>query len=132
MRAISAIAYGCAPHPFTRGDGPQETDKRLVSAAIEGRPMVFLDNANLTILRSDTLASLITEQVCAVRPLGRSQMIELEIASFFAVTGNGGKKARRDRLAAPGMPPVLAQGARQFAPVNSPKALRVRLSSRGA
>ena len=89
MRAISAIAYGCAPHPFTRGDGPQETDKRLVSAAIEGRPMVFLDNANLTILRSDTLASFITEQMCAVRPLGRSQMIELQIASFFAVTGNG-------------------------------------------
>ena len=35
------------------------------------------------------MASFITEQMCAVRPLGRSQMIELEIANFFAVTGNG-------------------------------------------
>jgi hypothetical protein len=89
MRAISATAYGCAPYAFTRGDGWQETEKRLVAAVIEARPMVFLDNANLTMLRSDTLASFITEQVCAVRPLGRSQMVELEIGSFFGVTGNG-------------------------------------------
>ena len=89
VRSISATAYGSKPYAFTRGDGPQEMDKRLVSAVIESQPMVFLDNANMTQLKSDTLASFITEQVVAVRPLGRSKMIELEIASFFAVTGNG-------------------------------------------
>lgn len=89
VRAISSIAYGCMPYAFTRGDGHQETDKRFVSAVIEGRPMVFLDNANATTLKSETLASFLTERICAVRPLGRSKMIELEIASFFAVTGNG-------------------------------------------
>jgi hypothetical protein len=88
-RSLSMTAYGCAPHPFTKGDGPQETDKRLASALIEGRPMVYLDNANQTLLKSDTLASAITEPTCQIRPLGKSQMIELEIGSFFIVTGNG-------------------------------------------
>jgi len=35
------------------------------------------------------LASAITEPTCQIRPLGRSQMIELEIGSFFIVSGNG-------------------------------------------
>jgi hypothetical protein len=89
VRAISGIAYGYRPFAFTRGDGPQETDKRLVAAMIEGRPLVFLDNCNMAMLRSDTLASFITEEICAVRPLGRSQMIQIHNGTFFAVTGNG-------------------------------------------
>ena len=89
VRAISAIAYGERPRPFTAGNDRHEMDKRLVSEVIEGNPVVFLDNVNGTLLRSDTLASFLTERPSGVRLFGRSQMIRIELATFFALTGNG-------------------------------------------
>jgi hypothetical protein len=89
VRAISVIAYGERPRPFTAGNDRHEMDKRLVSEVIEGNPVVFLDNVNGTLLRSDTLASFLTERPSGVRVLGRSQMIRIELATFFALTGNG-------------------------------------------
>ena len=89
VRAISLIAYGERPRPFTAGNDRHEMDKRLVSEVIEGNPVVFLDNVNGTLLRSNTLASFLTERPSGVRMLGRSQMIRIELATFFAVTGNG-------------------------------------------
>jgi hypothetical protein len=88
-RAIGAIAYGIRPRPFTMGNDKHEMDKRLVAEVMEGAPIVFMDNLNGTLLRSSTLASLITERPAGVRILGRSQMVKLEHASFFVVTGNG-------------------------------------------
>ena len=64
-------------------------DKRLVSEVIEGNPIVFMDNVNGMLLRSNTLASFLTERPSGVRMLGRSQMIRIELATFFALTGNG-------------------------------------------
>ena len=89
IRAISIIAYGERPRPFTAGNDRHEMDKRLVSEVIEGNPMVFLDNVNGILLRSNTLASFLTERPSGVRMLGRSQMIRIELATFFALTGNG-------------------------------------------
>ena len=88
-KAIGVIAYGNCPRAFTPGTDRHEMDKRIVSEIIEGNPMVFIDNINGQLLRSDTLASFLTERRSGVRPLGRSQMIELDIASFFVLTGNG-------------------------------------------
>jgi hypothetical protein len=68
--AISVIAYGERPRPFTAGNDRHEMDKRLVSEVIEGNPVVFLDNVNGTLLRSDTLASFLTERPSGVRVLG--------------------------------------------------------------
>jgi len=89
VRAIAMIAYGMLPRPFTPGNDRHEMDKRLVAEVIQGNPIVYMDNINGMTLRSDTLASFLTERPSQVRILGRSQMVQLESASFFCLTGNG-------------------------------------------
>jgi hypothetical protein len=89
VRAIGMVAYGIRVRPFTPGNDRHEMDKRLAAEAIEGRPMLAMDNVNATLLRSNTLASLLTERPAGVRVLGQSKMIALEHASFVALTGNG-------------------------------------------
>jgi putative DNA primase/helicase len=88
-RAISAVAYGIRPRPFTPGNDKHEMDKRIVAELIEATPVIFMDNVNATLLRSNTLASIITERPSGVRELGKSRMIKLEHASFVVLTGNG-------------------------------------------
>jgi hypothetical protein len=89
VRCLAMVAYGTHMRPFTPGNDRHEMDKRLVAEIIEGRPCLFMDNLNSTLLRSNTLASLITERPSGVRILGQSRMAHLEHASFIAVTGNG-------------------------------------------
>jgi hypothetical protein len=50
---------------------------------------VFLDNANGMALRSDTLASALTERPCRVRQLGQTRMLPINSTAFIAVAGNG-------------------------------------------
>ena len=88
VRSICAIAFGVQPRAFTRGGDRQELDKRLASELIEAAPILFLDNVNGTMLRSDTLASVLTERPARVRPLGRTQMVALNSTAFIALTGN--------------------------------------------
>jgi hypothetical protein len=89
VRAICLIGFGCPPSAFTPGHDRQELDKRLVATLIEACPAVFLDNLNSTALRSNTLASVLTERPAHVRVMGRSEMVPLNCAAFVAVTGNG-------------------------------------------
>lgn len=89
VRMICAIAYGLAPRAMTAGGNPDELDKRLVAALIGAEQVVFLDNVNGTALRSDMLASAITERPAYVRALGRSVTLPLNPTAFIAVTGNG-------------------------------------------
>jgi hypothetical protein len=99
VRSICAIAFGVQPRAFTKGGDRQELDKRLASELIEAAPILLLDNVNSTLLRSDTLASVLTERPARVRPLGRTQMVALNSTAFIALTGNGlsvsGDLARR-------------------------------------
>jgi putative DNA primase/helicase len=89
VRAIGMIAYGATARPFTPGNDRHEMDKRIVAEIMEGKPILFMDNVNMTLLRSNSLASLLTERPSGVRILGQSKMVQLEHASFIAVTGNG-------------------------------------------
>ena len=89
VRAIFQIAFGCEPSAFTVGHDLQELDKRLVATLIEANPGLFLDNVNATVLRSNTLASVMTERPAHVRVMGRSVMVPLNCAAFVALTGNG-------------------------------------------
>jgi putative DNA primase/helicase len=89
VRAIGMIAYGAQVRPFTPGNDRHEMDKRIVAEIMEARSLLFMDNLNSTLLRSNTLASLLTERPSGVRILGQSKMVQLEHASFIAVTGNG-------------------------------------------
>jgi hypothetical protein len=88
-RVICAIAYGTHPRAMTAGGTSEELDKRIVAALLGAEPVVFLDNVNGTALRSDALASAITERPAYVRPLGRSITVPLNPTAFIVVTGNG-------------------------------------------
>jgi putative DNA primase/helicase len=89
VRSICAIAFGVGPRAFTKGGDHQELDKRLASDLIEAAPVLFLDNVNGWMLKSDILASVLTERPARVRALGRTQMLALNSTAFIAVTGNG-------------------------------------------
>jgi putative DNA primase/helicase len=89
VRAICAIAFSIRPRAFTTGGERHELDKRLAAELIEAQPALFLDNANGVTLRSDTLASVLTERPARVRVLGETRMVPLNSAAFVALTGNG-------------------------------------------
>ena len=88
VRAICAIAFGAHPRAMTAGHDPAELEKRITAALIEADFALFLDNLNGRALKSDALASAITERPAYVRPLGRSETVALNSAAFVAVTGN--------------------------------------------
>jgi hypothetical protein len=89
VRAICAVAFGSRPVAITAGGTAEEFDKRVTSALMEAGATLFLDNVNPTALKSDVLASAITERPAAVRPLGRSATVQLNPTAFVTVTGNG-------------------------------------------
>src|SRR6185312_11185865 len=83
IRAISAIAFGARPRAFTSGSERQELDKRLAAELLEAQPVLFLDNVNGVALRSDTLASVLTERPARVRLLGVTRMVPLNSSAFI-------------------------------------------------
>lgn len=87
-RAIALIAFGNEPYAFTAGD-PAELDKRLSSALIQPGSMCFVDNVNGAALKSDVLASLLTEPQVRVRMFGETRLVDIKTNSFVTVTGNG-------------------------------------------
>jgi hypothetical protein len=89
VRSICAVAFGARPVALTAGSTAEEFDKRITAALMEAGATLFLDNVNGTALKSDVLASAITERPTAVRPLGRSATVQLNPTAFVAVTGNG-------------------------------------------
>ena len=89
VRVICAVAYGTKPPATTAGGTPDETEKRLGASLMSAGAVLFLDNVNGTALKSDTLASAITERPAKVRVLGRSELVTLNPTCFVAVTGNG-------------------------------------------
>jgi hypothetical protein len=89
VRSICITAFGTRPRAFTTGGDRKELDKRLAAELIEAQPALFLDNANGVVLRSDTLASVLTERPARVRLLGQTRMVPLNSTAFVAVTGNG-------------------------------------------
>jgi hypothetical protein len=89
VRAINAIAFGVQPRAFTSGSERHELDKRFAAELIEAQPCLFLDNANGIALRSDLLASVLTERPARIRVLGQTRMVLLNSTAFIAITGNG-------------------------------------------
>src|SRR5262249_33791099 len=88
-RCICIIAFGRDPHAVTAGSGAEELEKRIASELIAGGPSLFLDNLNNMAVRSDLLASAITERPARVRLLGQSLMLPLNASAFVILNGNG-------------------------------------------
>ncbi len=89
VQAACNIAYGQHPPAFTAGSDKAELEKRIASELLQSGPAFFLDNVNSTALKSDTLASVITERPARVRVFGETRMAELNSTAWIAVTGNG-------------------------------------------
>jgi hypothetical protein len=89
VRAICTVAFGHAPHALNACRDVAELEKRIGAALIEALPTLFIDNVNDTALRSDLLASTLTEPRVKVRQLGASRLLPLNPTAFVAVTGNG-------------------------------------------
>ncbi|MXP63901.1 hypothetical protein E0493_11145 [Roseomonas sp. M0104] len=89
VRAVCAIAFGGHPTAITAGDTSEELAKRISAALMEARPTLFLDNLNSIALKSDVLASVLTERPAEVRVLGRSANVLLNSTAFIGITGNG-------------------------------------------
>jgi hypothetical protein len=87
-KAICIIASGAPPSAFTAGHDTEEMDKRLTAALVDARPAIFLDNYNGKDLKSDILASALTENPCEVRPMGQTAMVKLHTRTLIAMTGN--------------------------------------------
>ena len=89
VRAMCSVAFGIHPRAMTVGTKLEEMEKRIAAALIGAEPVLFLDNVNGVALKSDTLASAITERPASVRPLGTSTIMQLNSTALIAVTGNG-------------------------------------------
>lgn len=87
-RCICMIAFGRHPGAITGGRNIHELEKRIASELISGGPVLLLDNINNQTLRSDLLASVLTESPARIRVLGESRTVALNTQAFIVLTGN--------------------------------------------
>jgi hypothetical protein len=88
-RCVCAIAFGRQPSAVTAGSGVAELEKRLAAKLIESAPAILLDNVNGQALKSELLASAISERPAEIRVLGKTEMATLNASAFIVITGNG-------------------------------------------
>src|SRR5262249_44493596 len=83
---VSMVATGerCAVKAFS--PSPEETEKRLVGAALMGHPIIALDNCR-GILQGDFLCQVTERPLLEVRALGKSD--QHRIANAFTLFANG-------------------------------------------
>jgi hypothetical protein len=89
IKAMVIVASGIRPSAFTGGHDREELDKRITAALTEARPAMFLDNLNGQDLKSDILASALTENPAMVRVMGHTKNVPLHTRTFIGITGNG-------------------------------------------
>jgi putative DNA primase/helicase len=65
----------------------KETEKRLVGLLLAGFPIASLDNVNGE-LGGDLLCQAIERPLIRIRPLGRSDIVEIESRATLFATGN--------------------------------------------
>lgn len=88
-RCACAIAFGRQPSAVTTGSGVEEFEKRLAAKLIESAPAILVDNVNGAALKSNLLASAISERPAEIRLLGRTEMATLHPSALLVIIGNG-------------------------------------------
>jgi putative DNA primase/helicase len=83
----SAISIGQRAPVIAAGRTEEETEKRLAAAALNGQPIISIDNVNGE-LGGDTLCQIIERPVVSVRPLGLSKLVRIESRATCFATGN--------------------------------------------
>jgi putative DNA primase/helicase len=83
----SMIATGRLCPVVAAGHTAEETEKRLVGLILGGFPLISIDNCNDE-LGGDLLCQAIERPLVRVRPLGRSEIVEVESRATLLATGN--------------------------------------------
>lgn len=83
----SVIATGRPCPVATVAKSEEETEKRLVGLLLAAFPLICLDNVNGE-LGGDLLCQAIERPIVQVRPLGTSEMFEIESRATIFATGN--------------------------------------------
>jgi hypothetical protein len=83
----SAISTGRACPVASAAPDEQETEKRIAGLLLAGFPIISLDNVNGE-LGGDLLCQAIERPLIRIRPLGRSEIIEIENRATLFATGN--------------------------------------------
>jgi putative DNA primase/helicase len=95
---VSVIATGRPCPVIAAGQSGEETEKRLVGLILGGFPLISIDNCNGE-LGGDLLCQVVERPLIRIRPLGRSEIIEVESRATLFATGNAlrmhGDMARR-------------------------------------
>jgi hypothetical protein len=81
------IATGKVAPVLAQGKVPEELEKKLTAALIEGAQLLTIDNCERP-LEGDLLCQMLTQQSVKVRPLGLSETVECGTGCAMAATGN--------------------------------------------
>jgi putative DNA primase/helicase len=92
---VSMIASGERIAVTSFSTNPEETEKRLISAALSGRPLISLDNCGDTI-RGDFLCQLVERPILEPRVLGSND--KPKITNSWCVFANGNNVAISDDM----------------------------------
>lgn len=84
---VSRIATGARAPVMSVSANAEETDKRLDAALLGSVELVVLDNIEVQ-LGGDRLCSALTEPTVSLRPLGRSEVVDVPVTAAFLATGN--------------------------------------------
>ncbi len=91
---VSAISAGRPCPAASATGGSEEVEKKLVGLLLSAFPIVNLDNINGE-LGGDLLCQAVERPLIRVRPLGRSEIVEIESRACVFATGNA-LRARGD------------------------------------
>lgn len=98
----AAITTGRPCPVISLGHNEEETEKRLTGMLLAGFPIIAIDNVN-GILGGDLLCQAVERQLIRARPLGRSEIVEIESRATILANGNGlrvrGDMTRRSLIA---------------------------------
>jgi putative DNA primase/helicase len=84
---LSMIATGRRCPVISADVRPEETDKRITAALLEGRQLVCVDNVNGE-LGSDLLCQAVERPLLELRPLGKSELKLVSNSAVVLATGN--------------------------------------------
>jgi putative DNA primase/helicase len=87
VHLVSVIATGERAPVMTWSENEEESEKRLVSAALAQQPIIALDNVNGT-LHNDFLGQLASEPLQLPRKLGKSEAVKIANSSLVIANGN--------------------------------------------
>jgi hypothetical protein len=86
LNVISTIGTGSIPALADNTDD-DEMRKTLLAIALEGAPVTAFDNVKGT-FGSPALDKALTAEIISGRPMGKTEILELEMKTSFFVTGN--------------------------------------------